>query len=75
VYISQDELVGTDNPVENYEKYILDNKNAMRVKYALNQSFLLDMKLFAQTVAGVFHKARRVVREEAQRADPGKEHA
>ncbi len=75
VYISQDEMVGADNPVENYEKYILANKNALRVKYALSQSFALDMKLFFQTVAGVFHKAKRVVREEAQKAAPGKEHA
>lgn len=62
-YINQDELVGTDNPVENYEKYILPHKNAMRVEYALNQSFLLDAKLFLRTVGGVFKKARRVVRE------------
>ncbi len=75
VYINQDELLGTENPVENYEKHILANKNALRVKYALNQSFLLDMKLFLRTVAGVFKKARRVVREEARKADPGKEHA
>ena len=75
VYINQDELLGTENPVENYEKHILANKNALRVKYALTQSFLLDMKLFLRTIAGVFKKARRVVREEAQKADPGKEHA
>ncbi len=75
VYINQDEMVGTENPVENYEKYILDNKNALRVEYALNQSFLLDAKLFLRTIAGVFHKARRVVREESTKAAPGKEHA
>jgi len=75
VYINQDELLGTENPVEKYEKYILDNKNALRVKYALNQSFLLDAKLFLRTVVGVFSKAKRVVREETQKADPGKENA
>ena len=75
VYINQDELVGTENPVENYEKYILANKNALRVEYALNQSFILDAKLFLRTIAGVFHKARRVVREESTKAAPGKEHA
>ena len=73
VYINQDELVGTENPVENYEKYILDHKNALRVEYALNQSFLLDAKLFLRTVAGVFKKAKRVVREENTKAAPGKE--
>lgn len=75
VYISQDELVGAENPVENYEKYILANKNALRVEYAMNQSFLLDAKLFVRTIAGVFHKAKRVVREEAMKAAPGKEQA
>ena len=73
VYISQDELVGTENPVENFEKYILDNKNALRVKYALNQSFALDAKLFASTLAGVFKKVHRVVKEEAAKPAPGKE--
>lgn len=75
VYINQDELVGAENPVENYEKYILANKNALRVKYALNQSFLLDAKLFVRTIASVFHKAKRVVREEATKAAPRKEQA
>lgn len=75
VYISQDELVGAENPVENYEKFILANKNALRVEYAMNQSFLLDVKLFVRTIAGVFHKAKRVVREEAMKAAPGKEQA
>lgn len=74
VYISQDEMVGAENPVENYEKYILDNKNALRVKYAKSQCFALDMQLFFKTIAGVFHKAKRVVREEAQKNAPGKEH-
>ncbi len=75
VYISQDEMVGTDNPVENYEKFILAHKNALRVEYALNQNFALDMKLLFRTIAGVFHKAKRVVREEAQKTTPGKEQA
>lgn len=75
VYINQDELVGPENPVENYEKYILPQKNAMRVAYARNQSFALDARLFIRTLLGVFRKARRVVKEEAGRAVPGKERA
>ncbi len=75
VYINQDELLGTENPVEKYEKYILDNKNALRVEYALHQSFLLDAKLFMRTITGVFKKAKRVVREETAKAAPGKENA
>lgn len=75
VYINQDELLGTENPVEKYEKYILDHKNALRVEYALHQSFILDAKLFIRTIAGVFKKARRVVREETVKPAPGKENA
>ena len=48
VYIAQDEIVGTENPVENFEKYILPEKNRLRVEYAKNQSFLLDAELFAE---------------------------
>ena len=75
VYISQDELVGEENPVENFEKFILDNKNALRVQYALHQSFLLDTRLFLRTLAGVFGKVKRVVREEAAKPASGKERA
>ncbi|MBQ9326753.1 MAG: sugar transferase [Clostridia bacterium] len=57
VYIAQDEIVGEENPVENYEKYILPEKNRLRVEYARNQSFLLDVGLFLETIAGVFRKA------------------
>ena len=60
VYIAQDEIVGTENPVENYEKYILPEKNRLRVEYALSQSFPLDAQLFFETIAGVFKKAKHV---------------
>jgi lipopolysaccharide/colanic/teichoic acid biosynthesis glycosyltransferase len=75
VYISQDELVGEDDPVGNYEKYILPKKNALRVEYALSQSFSLDAKLFWRTIMGVFQKAGRVVREESAKTAAGKEQA
>ena len=63
VYIAQDEIVGEEDPVANYEKYILPKKNAMRVDYALHQSFLLDCQLFFETIAGVFNKAKRAAEE------------
>ena len=63
VYISQDEIVGEENPVENFEKYILPEKNRLRVEYARNQSFSLDCGLFFETIASVFRKAERVARE------------
>ena len=63
VYIAQDELLGTENPVENYEKYILPEKNRLRVEYALNQSFGLDVRLFFETLGGVFGKAKKMQEE------------
>ncbi len=63
VFIAQDEIVGTENPVENYEKYVLPEKNRLRVEYAKNQSFLLDAGLFFETIGGVFKKAGRMFRE------------
>lgn len=63
VYIAQDEIVGTENPVENYEKYVLPEKNRMRVEYARNQSFLLDAGLFFETIGGVFGKAKTMAGE------------
>ena len=69
VYIAQDEIVGTENPVENYEKYILPEKNRLRVEYAKSQSFLLDARLFFETIGGVFGKAKKMAQEK------GSEHA
>ena len=63
VYIAQDEIVGTENPVENFEKYILPEKNRLRVEYAKNQSFLLDAGLFFETIGGVFGKAKKMAEE------------
>ena len=63
VYIAQDEIVGTENPVENFEKYILPEKNRLRVEYAKNQSFLLDAELFFETIGGVFGKAKKMAEE------------
>ncbi len=67
VYIAQDEIVGTENPVENYEKYILPEKNRMRVEYAQSQSFRLDAGLFLETIGGVFKKAEKMAREEGKK--------
>ena len=67
VYIAQDEIVGTENPVENYEKYILPEKNRLRVEYAKNQSFKLDMQLFFETIGGVFGKAKKMAQEKGQK--------
>ena len=65
VYIAQDELVGEENPVENFEKYILPEKNRLRVEYAKSQCFTLDMQLFFETIGGVFGKAKKMAGEKA----------
>lgn len=67
VYIAQDELVGEENPVENFEKYILPEKNRLRVEYARSQCFTLDMRLFFETIGGVFGKARKMAGEKSGR--------
>lgn len=66
VYISQDEIVGEEDPVANFEKLILPEKNRLRVEYARNQSFRLDMQLFFETLKGVFGKAEDMAREKKQ---------
>jgi len=59
VYIAQDEIVGEEDPVANFEKLILPEKNRMRVEYAKSQSFPLDARLFGETLLGVFRKAAK----------------
>ena len=68
VYIAQDEIVGEENPVENFEKYILPEKNRLRVEYAMNQSVLLDAGLFFETIGGVFGKAKKMADEKGKKA-------
>ena len=65
-YISQDEIVGEEDPVANFEKLILPEKNRLRVEYAKSQSFLLDCRLMLETVKGVFGKAEAMAKEKAK---------
>lgn len=62
-YIAQDEIVGEEDPVGNFERLVLPRKNQLRVEYARNQSFPLDWKLFWETIAGVFRKAEKAAKE------------
>lgn len=62
-YIAQDEIVGEEDPVGNFERLVLPRKNQLRVEYAKNQSFPLDWKLFWETIAGVFRKAEKAAKE------------
>ena len=63
VYIAQDEIVGEEDPVSNFERLILPEKNRLRVEYARTQSFRLDVQLFLETIKGVFHKAEVMAKE------------
>ncbi|MBQ9252828.1 MAG: sugar transferase [Clostridia bacterium] len=63
VYIAQDEIVGEEDPVGNFERLVLPKKNQLRVEYAKSQSFSLDWQLFWETIAGVFKKAEKAAAE------------
>lgn len=56
-FINLDEIVGSGNADEMYEKYVLKKKNALRIKYAENVSFGTDCKIFFTTVWKVLEKA------------------
>ena len=49
--------MGTENADEYYEKYILKEKNSLRVQYAQTVSFRTDVAILFRTVAAVFSKA------------------
>ena len=56
-FINLDEIVGSENPDEMYEKYVLKKKNELRIKYADSVSFCTDCKILFITVWKVLQKA------------------
>lgn len=56
-FINLDEIVGQGDADEMYEKYVLKKKNALRIKYAKEVSFVTDLQLFTLTVWRVIKKA------------------
>ena len=56
-FINLDEIVGTENADEMYEKYVLKKKNALRVKYARTVSLRTDVYILFMTIAAVLKKA------------------
>ncbi len=60
-FINLDEIVGSDNADEIYEKYVLQKKNQLRLKYVNEVSFKTDFKLFFSTVFRVIKKALSVI--------------
>lgn len=63
-FINLDEIVGDGNAEEMYERYVLDKKNQLRIKYAVTVSFKTDIKLFFKTVYKTLEKALRVICKE-----------
>lgn len=62
-FINLDEVVGSGNADEMYEKFVLKKKNSLRVRYAHEVSFSTDCVLFFNTVKGVFVKAIKFIIE------------
>lgn len=60
-FINLDEIVGSENADEIYEKKVLKRKNELRIKYAKTVSPVTDVKLFLSTVMHVFIKAFKVI--------------
>lgn len=65
-FIDLDEIVGAENADEMYEKYVLQKKNRLRIRYAREVSFWTDACLFGKTVLAVLRKAGRVLRGQSK---------
>lgn len=55
-FINLDEIVGSGNADEMYEKHVLKKKNQLRVKYAREVSFTTDCSIFFNTIYRVILK-------------------
>ena len=56
-FINLDEIVGTGNADEMYEKYVLKKKNELRIKYAESVSLYTDLNIFFKTIFKVIQKS------------------
>lgn len=62
-FINLDEIVGEENPDEMYEKYVLKDKNRLRIKYAREVSAKTDAMLFFKTCWSVLKKAINILKK------------
>lgn len=60
-FINLDEVVGQENADEMYEKYVLQKKNYLRIKYVEQISFSVDCNLFFKTVIRTISKALKII--------------
>ena len=51
--------VGSENVDENFEKYVLPEKNRLRVEYVKTRSFLGDIRIIYRTFACLFDSRKR----------------
>ena len=72
VFIAQDEIIGEEDPVANFERLVLPEKNRLRVEYARSQCFPLDCSLMWETIRGVFGKAEDMAKEKKQEGRSGR---
>ena len=56
-FINLDEIVGSDNADEMYDKYVLKKKNQLRIKYAEEVGLKTDTYIFFTTLVKVIQKA------------------
>lgn len=61
-FINLDEIVGSENADEMYERYVLKRKNQLRLKYVATVSATTDIKIFWNTVFQVLKKCIRVLK-------------
>ncbi len=61
-FANLDELVGSENADEFFQKEILGQKNALRVKYVAEISFSTDVKIFFKTIGAVFGRVIATVK-------------
>jgi lipopolysaccharide/colanic/teichoic acid biosynthesis glycosyltransferase len=55
-FVNQEDLVDENDVDESYRKRIEPEKNRLRVKYAKNNSLLVDVKIILQTVRAIITK-------------------
>ncbi len=60
-FINLDEIVGSENADEMYEKYVLKSKNHLRLLYVTRVSLRTDIYLFSATIWKVIQKALKFI--------------
>ena len=65
-FINLDEIVGSENADDNYEKYVLKKKNKLRLKYVATVSFKTDVEILIETIHKVIIKAKKFIIKDAK---------